>query len=166
MIFISSWYNFEDWKCSSIYILFFNLHDDIVFPPKRFQNIILLICLIFSEVDENHVHMENVPYAVYEDLSLKLNPEEMNNWRKLASYLKVSNDKIRNFALQPHLATQKLLDEWVIQPNATAYNLHTVLTQMGRLDAAAILEPYLYKHFNSTVWPLGEVSIFRGGRLN
>ena len=95
--------------------------------------------------------MENVPYAVYEDLSLKLNPEEMNNWRKLASYLKVSNDKIRNFALQPHLATQKLLDEWVIQPNATAYNLHTVLTQMGRLDAAAILEPYLYKHFNSTV---------------
>lgn len=97
--------------------------------------------------------MDDVPYSVHEELSLKLNPEEMNNWRKLASHLKVSNDKIRNFALQPHFATQKLLDEWVTQPNATAYNLHTVLTQMGRLDAAVILEPYLYKNmnFNSTV---------------
>ena len=97
--------------------------------------------------------MEDVPYHVYESLALKLNPEEMNNWRNLGSYLKVSNEKIKNLALLPNLATQKLLDEWMTQPNATAYNLYMVLSAMGRLDAADLLEPYLYKSkdLNSTV---------------
>ncbi|XP_066930765.1 tumor necrosis factor receptor superfamily member 14-like [Clytia hemisphaerica] len=107
--------------------------------------------------EERHQLMENIPYSVFEDLAMKLNPEEPNNWRKLASHLGFSLERIRNIALTPNQATQELLNEWVINPNSTAFVLHNILTFMNRPDAAAILEPHLYREdmfkeeMNSTV---------------
>ena len=95
--------------------------------------------------------MENIPYSVFEDLASKLNPEEPNNWRKLASHLGFSHERIRNIELTPNQATQELLSEWVIRPNSTAFVIYNMLTFMNRPDAAAILEPHLYKEKNSTV---------------
>ena len=75
------------------------------------------------------------------DLTKLMNPEVENDWRLLASRLGYTNADIRGWATQ-HDPCMALLSEWYAthKTSEASYAVLTVLTEINRLDGAAIVE--------------------------
>ena len=78
------------------------------------------------------------------DVSKLLNPEHEHDWRYLAIRLGFTGEDVRNWALSPD-PTMALLAEWytVHKSSEATYAVLTALQDMGREDAAAIVEASL-----------------------
>ena len=75
------------------------------------------------------------------DLTKLMNPEAETDWRLLASRLGYTNDDIRGWATQ-HDPCMALLSEWYAthKTSEASYGVLNALTEMNRMDAAAIVE--------------------------
>jgi len=93
----------------------------------------------------NYRMVRELPAHLYEELGLKLNSRHPRNWVYLAGMLGFSRDQIRYLELQPRDSTQNLINDWSSKSNSTVYNLYVALTNMNRIDAAKVVENYVYR---------------------
>lgn len=88
--------------------------------------------------------LRDVSHDIIEELANFLNPTNPpSNWRKVASMLDFPWNVINNLALSPTTATQQLLERWGTKRDATVYKLYVTLKEIGRDDAAEVLERLL-----------------------
>lgn len=95
-------------------------------------------------IQENGLMIRDVTHDIIEQLASYLNPiNPPSNWRKVASMLDFPWNVINNLALCPTTATQQLLERWGTKRDATVYKLYLTLKDIGRDDAAEVLEKLL-----------------------
>lgn len=82
----------------------------------------------------------DVPFHITSSLALKLNPRGFNNWVTLAGKLNYSKEMVDYFGMVPDQATQRLLKHWETSNNSNVAVIHRHLKNMGRDDAAEVLE--------------------------
>ena len=88
--------------------------------------------------------LRDVSHDIIEELANFLNPTSPpSNWRKVASMLDFPWNVINNLALCPTSATQQLLERWGTKRDSTVYKLYLTLKDIGRDDAAEVLERLL-----------------------
>ena len=97
-----------------------------------------------GQLQENGMMLRDVSHDIIEDLANFLNPmSPPSNWRKVASMLDFPWSVINNLALCPTSATQQLLERWGTKRGSTVYKLYLTLKDIGRDDAAEVLERLL-----------------------
>ncbi|XP_071845676.1 uncharacterized protein [Apostichopus japonicus] len=93
------------------------------------------------------------------DVSKILNPEHKYDWRYLAIRLGFSGEDVRNWALSPD-PTMAILAEWYTTHKSSdaTYAILTALQDMGRTEAAEIVEKALEEADQMVPKPVGEMS--------
>jgi len=76
-------------------------------------------------------------------LSRLLNPESINNWRRVASELGYSQVDINNFGINKDCAFQTLMQNWATLKGSTVFKLYNIFLNMKRDDCATVLEDVL-----------------------
>ena len=87
--------------------------------------------------------IKDITADVIEELGRYLNPQSLKNWKILAGKLGFRWLDVENFKLQPRNSTQLMLSSWSTSSGATVEVLHQKLLEIGRCDAAKLLEPFL-----------------------
>lgn len=95
---------------------------------------------------EGALMINDVTADVSEDLGKYLNPPSLKNWKMLAGKLGFRLIDVENFKLQPRNSTQLMLSSWSTNRGATVQVLYQKLLEIGRPDAASVLEPYLGRY--------------------
>ena len=96
--------------------------------------------ILFPLLSESGMKVKELPreviYTLANSLSLRVN----DTWKQLAELIGFSNDFIQHFEEYPAEATLRLLIQWgESEPDATVFELYTMLKQLGRIDLALLL---------------------------
>ena len=84
--------------------------------------------------------LRDVSADIIEKLGFLLNPTCVKNWIYLAGKLDYTYAQVSNYKLCPMQSTQILLYDWATREDATVLKLYRVLMDIGREDAARVLE--------------------------
>lgn len=93
---------------------------------------------------DNGLLIRHVSGDIIEELATYLNPINLPaNWKKVAALLHFKWSYINNLALCPTTATQTMLESWATKQTSTVFKLYKILKDIGRDDAAEVLEKLL-----------------------
>lgn len=91
---------------------------------------------------KNKTLVRDLPGHIFIELGRLLNPKSFNNWIKLAGLLGFTNSHVKNFEMDPEVATQNLLHEWGQRDGTTVDVLIEFLKEMNRDDCLQVLKQW------------------------
>lgn len=91
-------------------------------------------------MSDSGIKIKDLPDDVIDKLGSCLNSQREENWKRLAGLIGFSIDFIQHLKEFAKEATERILIQWAeSEPDATAFELYTMLIELGREDAARLL---------------------------
>ncbi|XP_071845673.1 uncharacterized protein [Apostichopus japonicus] len=136
-----------------------DVQNEVTEQGDRLETLEVVVDETVEKVEEiDHKTITNAP-KWSRDVSKILNPEHEYDWRYLAIRLGYSGEDVRNWALSPD-PTMAILAEWYTTHKSSdaTYAILTALQDMGRTEAAEIVEKALEEADQMVPKPVGEMS--------